>query len=153
MTYLLKDDRRSFADYKLNSHNNLNSLNSYVSLSTTLNLLEKQLNYKVNVIKKWAKITGNSKYFSNEVLEIGMLEAIEPLMRAGDEKEFTFVFNHEEIKRKHRILFGKKKDENENKSKQLIVHMLIPFKAAYFKSKLVRNKWKDLPKVPDVPFI
>jgi hypothetical protein len=31
--------------------------------------------------------------------------------------------------------------------------MLIPFKAAYFKSKLVRDKWKDLPKVPDVPFI
>ena len=82
--YLLKDDRKSFTDYKLNTHHTLNYLNSYVSLSTSLSLMEGQLNHKVNTLKKVSKITGNITSFSNAAIQEGIITSTEKLLKAGD---------------------------------------------------------------------
>lgn len=109
---LIKDDRRSFTDYKLNSHHSSSSLNNFVSLSTSLGLMQKQLNHKANVLEKISRITDNGR-LPHEALAEDMGNILTRLLHAGDEREFTFAFNHDTDKRKKKQHFdqtGLRKD-------------------------------------------
>lgn len=70
LEYLLKDDRRNFADFRLTSHRRITTLNNYVSLSTSLSFLEKHLNNKMLSVEKWKTITRRYKQLAKPQLEM-----------------------------------------------------------------------------------
>ena len=83
-----------------------------------------------------------------------LVESIIGLFDAGDEMEFTFAFNQFELHRDNKLSFSKRRRNEKEKvtPKQLYLHVMFPFKAAYYRCRLVRivdNKQKEQPRASE----